>query len=75
VLTVTDFARAWWGYYAAGDNTLENSWRVSLPHLIGSRDELALQAMRWFLVRFSWHDPNMEQIKADMEELVGKGSH
>lgn len=70
VLTVDDPRRGWWEYYAADESTLESSWEVPLSELVSSSSDLALVAMRWFLVRFGWTQPNIEAIKSDMEELT-----
>jgi hypothetical protein len=73
VLTVDDVRRGWWEYYAADMPALENSWEVPLSELVGSSRQLALEAMQWLLVRFGWTQPNMEAIKADMDELTQRG--
>lgn len=73
VLTVDDLRRGWWEYYAADMFDLESSWPIPLPTLVGSSGELALQAMQWLLVRFGWTHPNMDAIKADMDQLTQHG--
>src|SRR6266542_3996892 len=69
VLIVDDVRRGWWEYYSSDETSLERTWQIPLVDLLSSSTELALEAIRWFLVRFHWTEPNVESIKRDQEAL------
>jgi hypothetical protein len=74
VLTVDDFNRGGlWDPYAADEQTLENAWTIPLSTLVRASENLTLEAIQWFLVRFGWMEPNTEQIKRDIRALTQRG--
>lgn len=73
VLMVDDIRRGWWEYHAADYPDIGTSTDVSLSELVGSSNELALEAIKALLVRFGWSRLNMEFIKADLDDYVQDG--
>ena len=72
VLTVDDPRRGWWEYCAAQVSSLENVWVTKVADLAGDAAAASLDATTWFFERFGWDHPNVEAIRKDQSDILGR---
>ncbi len=72
VLTVDDVHRGWWEYCPAQVESLEHAWMSKVADLVADSSAVSLEAVVWFFERFGWDHPNVEAIRQDQAEMLGR---
>lgn len=69
-ILTADSRRAWWLFCQNTQNPLGREWTYTAETLVKGAGPKALDATSWFLERFGWRDPNIQQLQGDQEKLL-----
>ncbi|RNC82338.1 MAG: hypothetical protein ED559_11320 [Phycisphaera sp.] len=62
--------RAWWQLFRCTQNELEKTWTYPTEQLQSEYLRCAMNSIVWFLERFGWVEPNIEQLERDQYKLI-----
>lgn len=69
-ILTTDILRHWGLFCPNTQNLLGKEWVYPAETLMSSAGSKALDATSWFLQRFGWLTPNIEQLQRDQDKLL-----